>query len=192
MKDKLIVAMVYTLTFAAVTAGIIFLNQKYENIFKFDFSPAKSGKKIDLTKPEYKSAVSELQKELRKKILDSLKNSNSLKEFTQNIVDETPSLRDSIKSLKKKLKQLADARKQDSIFAANSLDAKGKKDYEEWLKKTAALYNSMESSQAAKIIKKYSDNVARDIIYKLKKQKAAEILAMLGPDVATKITKATK
>lgn len=192
MKDKIFVVMVYTLTFAAVTVGIIFLNQKYENIFKFDFRPARSNMKIDLKKPEYKLAVLQLQKELRKKILDSLKNSNSLKEFTKNIVDETPVLKDSIKTLKNKLKKLADARKQDSLYAANSLNDKSKKEYEEWLKKTASLYNSMEAVQAAKIIRKYSDNVARDIIYKLKKQKAAEILAMLGPEEATRITKVTK
>jgi flagellar motility protein MotE (MotC chaperone) len=192
VKDKLIVIMVYTLTFAAVTAGIIFLNQKYENIFTFDFRPAKSKINIDLKKPEYKTAVAALEKEIRKKLIDSLKNANALNEFSSKFVDNTPVLKDSISLLKKKLLKISEAQKKDSLLAANMKSQSGKKEYEEWLKKTAALYNTMESSQAAKIIKKYSDNVARDIIYKLKKQKAAEILAMMNPDEATKITKATK
>lgn len=192
MKDKLLIIMIYTLAFAGVTAGIIFLNQKYENIFKFDFSPAKSHKVIDLKAPEYKSAVKIYEKELRKKIIDSLFAANAIKMPEEKIVDRTPILQDSLKQLKSKLKTLVEAQKQDSIQASQMSLASNKKEYEEWLKKTASLYNSMEASQAAKIIKKYSDNVARDIIYKLKKQKAAEILAMLNPDEATRITRVSK
>lgn len=192
MKDKLIVIMVYTLTFAGVTAGIIFLNQKYENIFKFDFRPAQSHNQINLKAPEYRSALAKYESEIRKKILDSLIAVNALKTSEEKFVDQTPVLRDSLQKVKSKLKAVLNSRKQDSIQAAQMRLASNKKEYEEWLKKTASLYNSMESAQAAKIIKKYSDNVARDIIYKLKKQKAAEILAMLNPDEATRITKVVK
>ncbi|PJA95547.1 MAG: hypothetical protein CO129_11185 [Ignavibacteriales bacterium CG_4_9_14_3_um_filter_34_10] len=192
MKDKLIVAMVYTLTFAAVTAGIIFLNQKYENIFKFDFRPTIKMVRIDLKKPEYKTAVADLQKDIREKLIDSLKSVNALNEFASQFVDKTPILKDSISLLKKKLLRIVETQRKDSILAANMKSESGKKEYEEWLKKTASLYNTLESNQVAKIIKKYSDNVARDIIYKLKKQKAAEILSMMNPDEVTKITKATK
>jgi len=192
MKDKMIVIMIYTLTFVAVTAGIIYLNQKYENIFKFDFSPAKTHLSIDLKKPEYKTALAKYEKDFRKKLIDSLLSAHSLNQSDEKFVDQSPILRDSLQRVKAKLKTVLNAQKQDSMQAAQMRLATNKKDYDDWLKKTAALYNSMESAQAAKIIKKYSDNVARDIIYKLKKQKAAEILAMLNPDEATRITKVVK
>ena len=61
--------------------------------------------------------------------------------------------------------------------------------YIKWTKKTAGMFESMDPKKAAKIIEKYSDNIARDIIYGMKKQKAAEILAELSPDIASRIAR---
>ncbi|MDP3682477.1 MAG: hypothetical protein Q8S01_00960, partial [Ignavibacteria bacterium] len=62
--------------------------------------------------------------------------------------------------------------------------------YLNWKKQTAALYELMEPKKAAKIIQNFSDNIARDILYTMKKKKAAEILAQLNPETANRITKA--
>jgi len=61
--------------------------------------------------------------------------------------------------------------------------------YNKWMKSTAKLYENMEPKKAAKIISSYSDNMARDIIYTMKKKKAAEILAELSPEFASRITR---
>ncbi len=61
--------------------------------------------------------------------------------------------------------------------------------YTKWMKSTAKLYENMEPKKAAKIIASYSDNMARDIIYTMKKKKAAEVLAELNPEFASRITR---
>ena len=45
----------------------------------------------------------------------------------------------------------------------------------------------MDADQAAKIITNYSDNVARDIIYSMKKKKAVEILSALKPETVNRL-----
>jgi flagellar motility protein MotE (MotC chaperone) len=47
----------------------------------------------------------------------------------------------------------------------------------------------MDPKDAAKVIQKYSDNEARELIYKMKKNKAAAILSNLNPDFVNRITK---
>ncbi len=59
--------------------------------------------------------------------------------------------------------------------------------YEKWVKQTAMLYDSMDPQKAAQIIKQYNDKTSRDIIYTMKKKKAAEILTYLDPVTANKI-----
>ena len=63
-------------------------------------------------------------------------------------------------------------------------------EYNDWIASTVKLYESMDSKQAAKIITNYSDNVARDIIYAMKKKKAAEILSNLNSEQIVKLTRA--
>jgi flagellar motility protein MotE (MotC chaperone) len=43
--------------------------------------------------------------------------------------------------------------------------------------------------QAAKVLSQYSDNEARNVIYKMRNKKAAEILSLLNPDYVNRITK---
>jgi flagellar motility protein MotE (MotC chaperone) len=47
----------------------------------------------------------------------------------------------------------------------------------------------MDAKKAAKIILTYSDNIAKDIVYSMKKKKAAEILAQLNPETVNRITR---
>jgi len=70
---------------------------------------------------------------------------------------------------------------------AENNKAKQDSSYVEWIKNTVKLYESMETQKAAKIILGYSDNIARDILLKMKKKKAAEILAEFKPEIATRI-----
>ena len=61
--------------------------------------------------------------------------------------------------------------------------------YQKWIKQTAKLYESMDPKKAALIIRNYSETTARDIIYKMKKNKAAEVLSELDPVTANKIAR---
>lgn len=61
--------------------------------------------------------------------------------------------------------------------------------YTKWVKDTAKLYESMDPQKAAKIITQYSPEIARDIIYKMNKKKAAQVLSNLDPKTANMITR---
>jgi flagellar motility protein MotE (MotC chaperone) len=45
----------------------------------------------------------------------------------------------------------------------------------------------MDTKKAAKIIEGYTDNIAREILFSMKKKKAAEIISELKPEAATRI-----
>lgn len=193
MKEKIVYGLIFTLLFAIVSAGMIYFNSKYKNIFAFDFSPRinKEQLKKDLAKADT----------LKTNTLktDSLK-TNSLK------VDSLKTEKDTLKTneLKNNEKIVASTEiKNKSIpqvtntalttevpFRLPASDkTKAKKDsiYKEWVKQTVKIYESMDSKKAAKVIINYSDNIARDILLKMKKKKAAEILAELKPEVVSRI-----
>ncbi len=193
MKEKIVYGLIFTLLFAIVSAGMIYFNSKYKNIFAFDFSP--------------RINKEQLNKDLAK--ADTLK-TNTLK--TDSL--KTNSLKvDSLKTEKDTLKT-NELKNNEKIVASTELKNKNipqvtntvlttevpfrlpasdktktKKDsiYKEWVKQTVKIYESMDSKKAAKVIINYSDNIARDILLKMKKKKAAEILAELKPEVVSRI-----
>ncbi|MFZ5947251.1 MAG: hypothetical protein ACOYU5_04720 [Stygiobacter sp.] len=198
MKEKIVYGLIFTLLFAIVSAGMIYFNSKYKNIFAFDFSP--------------RINKEQLNKDLAK--ADTLK-TDTLKTDILNIDSlKTNSLKvDSLKADKNTLKT-NELKNNEKIVASTELKNKNipqvtntvlttevpfrlpasdktktKKDsiYKEWVKQTVKLYESMDSKKAAKVIINYSDNIARDILLKMKKKKAAEILAELKPEVVSRI-----
>jgi flagellar motility protein MotE (MotC chaperone) len=214
MKAKLVYGVVFGLAFVLVTVGIIFMNSKYNNIFKFDFRPPQPVSTHVAAKP----AASEKQND------DSLQVEQA-EEFTEpvpdvketNVVENkekkdsatakpkmTSSVYDSLKILKTRIAMLekqnkaakskaksdeelkAQQRKMDSTRVASI----GSKKLEEWAKTTAKLYDSMDPKKAAKIIQSYSDNESREILFKMNKKKAAKVLSELDPETAHRITKA--
>ena len=194
MKSKIIYTVVFSGTFIMVTIAMILLSANYKNIFVFDFSPlhpagvvkkpANSNLNNDFN---YKEAFSQMTRELKSQLWDSLKTITFSSKDTSNSKIGDSVLADSIKALKAIIENSA---KNDSL--AKSLlvsNEKNKPDstYIKWTKKTAALYEAMDSKKAAKIIQNYSDNMARDILYSMKKKKAAEVLANLNPEAANRI-----
>lgn len=193
MKEKIIVITVYMAVFLLVTGLIVGMNSYFNNIFKFDFSPAAShgnnlppALRVDLEKIH-----NSLEKKLRHELLDTLKEmakKDTTKDEAVTVIDST--VFDTLNNLKEAIQRLEEKNRQNKIVKAeNEEENKEKEAYQAWLKKTSSLYESMEANQAAKIISKYSDNVARDIIYTMKKKQAAEILAALNADVANRITR---
>jgi len=77
----------------------------------------------------------------------------------------------------------------EAIKADNERKSESNEEYKKWIAETSKFYESMESAKAAKIILKYSDNIAKDILYSMKKKKAAEILAEINPEIAKRITR---
>ena len=129
-------------------------------------------------------------KEIKKEVFDSLKVAGFDSSAIVNTNKMVVLLQDSINVLLANIKKLSSETSQ--LEATNS-EFEKKKDseaeYKEWVTNTTKLYESMESQKAAKIILKYSDNIAKDILYGMKKKKAAEILAEINPEIAKRITR---
>jgi flagellar motility protein MotE (MotC chaperone) len=189
------------MAFLLTTAGIIFLNNKYNNVFKMDFTPLAVADSLRARTADSLRIVDSLKLADSLHIADSLKKAHTpdslLKQET--IAPETkpetkpeakntahnekaaqPPKKAEVKS--KPEKQIA---KEETKTAPPS-KAKSGTDYNEWVKNTAELYELMDAKKAAKIIQKYSDNEARDILYAMKKKKAAEIISELSPEVVTR------
>lgn len=189
MVDKIAAVIVFIVAFVMVTALIAFLNLQYNNIFDFDFTPTQQAVEIK-NEALIEELKAELRPEIEEHVFDSLKvvgfDSTSVVDTKQQVVE----LEDSINILRKKIAQLA--RETSTLEATNKKHIKqdnSKKEYQVWIKTTSKMYESMAAQKAAKIILKYSDNIAKDILYSMKKKKAAEILAELNPEIAKRITR---
>lgn len=188
MKEKIVYGLIFVFLFAVVSAGMIYFNSIYKNIFAFDFTP--------------RTAENELSKHNTAKV-DSLKTDSLIADSLKAIADSTkPS--ENLAIQQSQIKNTIQTEKSNQISKEQNKEevtvqtpfrvpvddkTKAKKDsiYNEWVKQTVKLYESMDSKKAAKVIVNYSDNIARDILLKMKKKKAAEILAELKPDVVTRI-----
>jgi flagellar motility protein MotE (MotC chaperone) len=189
MIDKIAAAIVFIVSFVMVTAMIAFLNLQYNNIFALDFTPTKHAVEIK-NKAQIEELKAELHPEIKKEVFDSLKVAGFDSSAIVNTNKMVVLLQDSINVLLANIKKLSSETSQ--LEATNS-EFEKKKDseaeYKEWVTNTTKLYESMESQKAAKIILKYSDNIAKDILYGMKKKKAAEILAEINPEIAKRITR---
>jgi len=189
MIDKIAAVIIFIVAFVMVTALIAYMNLQYNNIFDFDFTPTQQAAAIE-AEAQIEELKAELRPEIEQHVFDSLKvvGFDSLAVINTN--NRVVLLEDSIKVLQKSIDQLS---RETTTLEATNAKIKVKKDteneYQTWIKTTSKLFESMESPKAAKIILKYSDNIAKDILYSMKKKKAAGILAELNPETAKRITR---
>ena len=191
MKAKLVYAMVFGLAFVLVTVGIIFMNSKYNNIFKFDFRSPQP-RIVQKAKPAAPAEQKNDSLQVAPPVEENIAPAPSVAE--NNIVENKQkkdsvvaknkmmtSLYDSLKVLKAKVAMLEKENKAARKKAKSNIDLKeqqrkidsarvaslGSKKLEEWAKTTAKLYESMDPKKAAKIIQSYSDNESREILFKM-------------------------
>lgn len=246
MKTKLIYIIMAILIFCITSGAILYLNSKYTNIFKFDFTTKNVINKKDLSDSlavhkvkldslkniaEKDSLKIETPQKIKLKIkvgkeaqiLDSLSNLLNNKNAISNATDIRDQIlknnnRDTVITINKKIKKKKEEGKillaqnnqlKDSIgvllkqlktlknnltLNKNELEKaraikekKEKKEYKDWIKKTSDIFAIMDSKKAAKLIQNYSDNISRDIIYTMKKKKAADVLNAMNDETASKI-----
>ncbi len=181
MKTWIIYGLILILAFVGVTTLMLYMNEKYVSIFQFDFT--------EKVTPLDSAAIK----------ADSLKQ-DSLKNFA---------LKDSLAHDSTKVDSLHVGNLHDTTTAAGSEtivhnqpivpnaameeeSLKNDTTYQRWKKDTIKLYETMRSEQVAKVITKFSDTVARDLIYSMKKKKAAEVLALLDPETVARLTRVQK
>ena len=200
MKTLIIYALVFVLAFASVTGAVYLLNNHYENIFAFNFTETKIEVVADSSAvTEYPVSLDEYTKqvisEIKGELIDTLAKLNQ-KVIVDTVYKEIVKDEMLIDSLKKaeQAKLAANKTVEEKTKELEALKNKSQEintaEYKEWISSTVKLYESMDSKKAAKIISGYSDNVARDLIYSMKKKKAAEILSNLNSEQIVKLTQA--
>lgn len=181
MKTWIIYGLILILAFVGVTTLMLYMNEKYVSIFQFDFTE----KSVPLDSTAMKADS------LKQ---DSLKNL-ALKDSLANATVKVDSL-----NADGALDSLASAGTETIVQnqptvpnpAMEEEALKSDTTYQRWKKDTLKLYETMRSEQVAKVITKFSDSVARDLIYSMKKKKAAEVLALLDPETVARLTRVQK
>lgn len=190
--------MILLITFILVTGAMYYGASSYKNIFALDFSSVEPD---SLQTKTEKPAVAENNQTEQVPVIaknDSLKNSpvpNRVSPEPADVKISASTFSDSSKALfeeLRKIKELLEQKSQTSPVQASAPDLTKKnsmKDsvYNKWIKNSVKLYETMDSKKAAKIIQGYNDNIARDIIFSMKKKKAAEIIAEFKPELVNRI-----
>lgn len=189
---KIVYIAVFLMAFILTTGAMIFLNGKYENMFAFDFSPRKvvqeqvvypegdprnkqndstaahntqlKGDSLSASGHEVKPKIDQVA--LIKRQVDSLKAEN----------EKLKKLRMEVAVKDEELKKAREVRK-----------VRDDSSYTKWKKEMVKTFEQMDAKMAAKIILKLNDNQAKDILFTMKKKKAAQIIAELKPDVAGRL-----
>jgi len=189
MIDKIATVIIFIVSFVMVTALIAFMNLKYDNIFDFDFTPSHAAAELR-TVQQIEDIKLNLRPEIEKAVFDSLKVIGFDSSAVVGTNNKILILEDSIAVLQKEIAKLSTETSNLEVTNANfEKKEDSEAEYQEWIKTTSKLFESMESQKAAKIILKYSDNIAKDILYSIKKKKAADILSELNPETAKRITR---
>jgi flagellar motility protein MotE (MotC chaperone) len=184
LKNIIIYAVIFLLAFAATSYEIYTLNNKYVNVFKFDFRDKVAFEKkladslavlsVDSTNIVHGDSLA---------VADSL---TSEKKMLQTSTIESDSIKNELNDVKQKLSQ----KDKEIEELKNQLNGTQDIKYQDWLKNTIKIYEEMESNKAAQLIQGIPENQARDIIYSMKKKKAAEILSYLENGTVQRLTKA--
>ncbi|MFZ0452521.1 MAG: hypothetical protein WAM24_02150 [Ignavibacteriaceae bacterium] len=209
--------LVFVAAFISVTVGLIFLNSIYANIFKFNFSPVAMSDSLSAASTISKNDPGiEMNKQLSKKA-ESIQEKDSIKakddvvnlakdsavtpppkaKLIPQVIpvsnkpadkeDETKTEAEQKNSRQSVLNQSVPVNENEMVINNSGTASIVDTIYQKWIKQTAKLYESMDPKKAALIIKKYSESTARDIIYKMKKNKAADVLSELDPATANRI-----
>ena len=178
MKSTITYVLVFALAFAGTSSAIYVLNQKYVNIFGFDFRD--------------ESLVEDVM------AYQALINGDELITVDSLFVEQSNTLGDEVYENEKKVddeptieeKQQQTKRDEELDRLGKEVLAKKEASRKSWLKSTIKMYEAMQADKAAKLLSSIPDQDARDILYSMKKKKAAEILSSLNTETVIRLTRA--
>lgn len=206
MQAKIIYTVVFLLAFALTTGAMMFLNNKYENIFKFNFAPASQNrsilsqtKKDNSKQSDNKQQPSDNKGNENQNILSNDANADAANKNTKAANNSSAGLNPNSSANSKQSpdngKQSSAAKNNDSKNSSNTAAFEKKKlepAYIKWKKDMVKTYDKMDPKSVAKILIKMNDNYARDILFSFKDKKRAEIIETiltLSPEAATRLTR---
>jgi flagellar motility protein MotE (MotC chaperone) len=194
------VSFLYTLTFIvaflAVTGLLIIANERFQNIFKFDFSPVKVVASAD-TSAQIKFTENTVVPDTIKSVKDTLAKPPEDTSNIQKPKVESPA----ITAKNKQVSDISNNTNQAVQTVQNLPEEKIKpletdvmpktpdSTYNKWKKATVRIYEAMDARKVAQVLTSLSDSEARELIYSMKKKKAAEILSNLNAESVKRLTR---
>jgi flagellar motility protein MotE (MotC chaperone) len=196
VQTKITYFVIFLTAFILTTGGVVLLNQRYENIFKLDFSPRKikqAGSKTDSLKTGIDTT--KLKEQWANKVNQGSADSMSAQKgfgSTEAIIAERNRQLDSLNKIKNTLALYeAKLKSKETELQSTTAVAKVKQDsaYVKWKKEMVKTYELMDSKMAAKIIQKLNDNLAKDILFSIKQKKRVQIISEFNPETAIRLTR---
>lgn len=186
MKERAVYLLVFLFAFAIVTGGMFVMNDKYENMFKFDFRDRHALLLEQHIQDSLKIVQDSVKKKMTQDSLARLQNPDSLQ--VQQAQQQNPTQAGPAAN-----QPQAESKNAFTASVAEPVNAKAKAErdslYAKRIRQTVQLYETMDAKQIAKVLQTYTDSEAHDIIFAMKKKKAGEVLSQLSPDFVHRITK---
>lgn len=167
------------MAFTGTTIGVYTFNNKYVNIFDFDFRDAA---KVALA--DSLAAIVSDSLVVSDSSLVSDPHTEKEKEFEEYYTETKVELDKTSNELSKKEKELEDLKAQ--------FEEKKVAEHEKWLKSTIKLYEAMETNKAGELLSALPESEARELIYAMKNKKAAAILSSLDITTVKRLTRSKK
>lgn len=199
MKTGGMAILLFVAAFVITTAALIFLNTQYMNLFKFDFRPVSHAAQAVSDSTGTAEADSSAVQSDSSKAVDSLKaiagnlNASADSLAAGKVAENTKPAENAkpaeVKEVKKAPEQNSTVQNSSPapVQSANqnivtdlgsaSIKKMDAQTFEKWKKNTAGILESMDSYKASQILRMYADNIGNELLYAMKKKKAAEILS---------------
>ncbi|MDX1699493.1 MAG: hypothetical protein R3250_02690 [Melioribacteraceae bacterium] len=179
MKNAIFYSFIFITAFVVTTVAIYSLNNKYENIFLFDFRLSEDVTMADSLAPVGldSNMVSDTTTVKEESVLVQQKLEQDFEETKNELAKTT-------RELTRKEEELAELKER--------ISAREESKHTEWLKSTVKLYEQMESGKAGDLLRSLPADEARELIYSMKKKKAAEILSTLDTETVKRLTRVKK
>ncbi len=181
MKTTLTYALVFVFAFIGTSAIIYVLNDKFVNIFEFDFRDASI-----LDDAMMYQSIANGDSLIT---VDSLFVENGTEVFDDSDNAERPNSKSKEKGDIVKVKEEITKQKEKIKELEEKFTDKEKKEHKAWLKSTIKMYEAMEAKKASQLLASIPDQDAREILYSMKKKKAAEILSNLPTETVIRLTR---
>jgi flagellar motility protein MotE (MotC chaperone) len=180
LKNTIVYAVIFILAFAGTTIGVYTFNNKYANIFHFDFRDAAEVALAD----SLTAIVSDSLAVSDSTLVTDLQPEENEKKLEEDYAETKVELDKTSNQLSKKEKELEHLKTQ--------LEEKKTAEHEEWLKSTIKLYEAMQTNKAGELLSALPEKEARELIYAMKNKKAAAILSSLDIETVKRLTRAKK
>ena len=181
MKTTLTYALVFVFAFIGTSAIIYVLNDKFVNIFQFDFRDASI---LDdaMTYQSIANGDSLIT-------VDSLFVENGTENYEDNYSEQNSKAKNQQKGDIVQVKEEITKQKEKIKELEEKFTDKEKKEHKSWLKSTIKMYEAMDAGKASQLLASIPDGDAREILYSMKKKKAAEILTNLPTETVIRLTR---